>query len=63
MIETHALPDGAPIDIPGVVPKLSATPGRTRWLGPALGEHTAEILAGLGIDAAAQDALRARGVI
>jgi crotonobetainyl-CoA:carnitine CoA-transferase CaiB-like acyl-CoA transferase len=63
MIETHALPDGSPIDVPGAVPKLSATPGRTRWLGPSLGEHTAEVLASIGIDAAAQDVLRAARVI
>ena len=63
MIETHTLPDGTTVDFPGVVPKLSATPGRTRWLGPALGEHTAEVLHGLGYDAAAQAGLRARGVI
>ena len=27
-----------------VVPKLSRTPGRVRWVGPQLGEHNAEIL-------------------
>jgi len=30
--------------IPNVVPKLSETPGRVRWLGPPLGAHTDEIL-------------------
>jgi len=63
MIARHTLPDGAPIDLPGVVPKLSATPGQTRWLGPALGEHTGEVLGGLGIDAQRQAALKAAGVI
>jgi crotonobetainyl-CoA:carnitine CoA-transferase CaiB-like acyl-CoA transferase len=63
MIETHTLPDGAPIDLPGVVPKLSATPGRTRWVGPRLGEHTDEVLGRLGIGADERAALRARGVI
>ncbi len=63
MIESHALPDGKEVDFPGVVPKLSATPGRTRWLGPALGEHTEEVLAGLGIDREAFAALRAEGVV
>lgn len=48
MIETHAIPDGPDIRIPGIVPKLSATPGRTRWLGPALGAHQGEIDAMLG---------------
>lgn len=63
MIESHPLADGARVDFPGIVPKLSATPGRTRWLGPRLGQHTEEILRGLGYDAAAQDELRAQGVI
>jgi formyl-CoA transferase len=42
MIETHTLPDGTAVLLPGIVPKLSATPGTTHWLGPALGEHTRE---------------------
>ncbi len=28
----------------GVVPRLTATPGRVRWAGPALGAHTAQVL-------------------
>jgi formyl-CoA transferase len=63
MIERHTLPDGQPIDLPGIVPKLSATPGSTRWVGPVLGEHTDEVLCTLGLDAAALDSLRAEGVI
>lgn len=63
MIERHTLPDGLAIDLPGIVPKLSETPGKTRWLGPRLGEHTDEILAGLGLSTEAVGELRARGVI
>ncbi|MCB1893986.1 MAG: CoA transferase [Zoogloeaceae bacterium] len=63
MIESRELPDGAPIDLPGIVPKLSATPGETRWLGPALGEHTEEILAGIGISAEELAGLRAEGIV
>ena len=63
MIEHHQLPDGHPIDLPGVVPKLSATPGTTQWLGPMLGEHTAEVLASIGIDAQALEQLRSAGVV
>ncbi len=63
MLEEASLPDGQPLRIPGVVPKLSATPGATEWLGPKLGEHTDEILAGLGYSAEKIAALRADGAI
>ncbi len=63
MIEQARLPDGKPMKVPGVVPKLGATPGGTRWLGPALGQHTGEVLAELGYDAGQIRALRERGVI
>ena len=63
MIEQHALPDGKPVKLPGIVPKLSDSPGATAWLGPKLGEHNAEVLSALGYDAAAQAALKKSGVI
>jgi crotonobetainyl-CoA:carnitine CoA-transferase CaiB-like acyl-CoA transferase len=51
------------VRFPGIVPKLDHRPGRTRWLGPELGAHTDPVLAGLGLDAADRDRLRAEGVI
>jgi crotonobetainyl-CoA:carnitine CoA-transferase CaiB-like acyl-CoA transferase len=49
---------------PGVVPKLSLTPGRVTHAGAALGRHTDEILSGLlGLNADAIAALRAEGVV
>ena len=63
VIEQWRLPDGTSMKIPGVVPKLSETPGATRWLGPTLGAHTAEILSALGYDEAQQRDLKTRGVI
>jgi crotonobetainyl-CoA:carnitine CoA-transferase CaiB-like acyl-CoA transferase len=63
MIEQHRLADGQPVDLPGIVPKLSATPGRTRWVGPALGADTREVLATIGIEGEAFDALRAKGIV
>ncbi|MBI3915949.1 MAG: CoA transferase [Betaproteobacteria bacterium] len=63
MIEQWQLPDGKPMRIPAVVPKLSETPGGTRWLGPALGAHTAEVLRALGYSDTEQSGLKERGVI
>ena len=36
--------DGKPLKIPAILPKLSGTPGATRWPGPKLGSHNAEVL-------------------
>jgi crotonobetainyl-CoA:carnitine CoA-transferase CaiB-like acyl-CoA transferase len=63
MFEQAVLPDGTPMKVPAIVPKLSATPGETRWIGPRLGEHTDDVLRGLGYDDAAISALREEGVI
>jgi formyl-CoA transferase len=63
MFEQHAFKDGSPIKMPAVTPKMSETPGSTRWLGPELGEHNQTVLASLGYlpDQIAQ--FRADGVI
>jgi succinyl-CoA---D-citramalate CoA-transferase len=63
MIEPATLPDGTPFDLPGIVPRLTETPGATRWLGPPLGAHTGEVLASIGLDEQAVEALRAEGVV
>lgn len=63
MFEQHRFADGTPIKLPGIVPKLSATPGKTAWLGPELGEHTHEVLAALGYSQTEIDHLRERQVI
>jgi formyl-CoA transferase len=63
MLEEHRLPEGAHLKLPGIVPKLSATPGGTRWLGPALGAHTEEVLRGLGYTAEDVERMRADGVV
>ena len=50
-IEHHALQSGLDLYMPAAVPKLSKTPGETRWLGPELGAHNREVLERLGLDA------------
>ena len=55
MVETHeVVVDAEPrlIRFPGVVPHLPGAEGRTRWLGPDLGEHTEEVLEELRVLAA-----------
>jgi formyl-CoA transferase len=63
MIERHRLHGDEELLLPGIVPKLSETPGKTRWIGPKLGEHTDEVLGGVGLDAGEIARLRSAGVI
>jgi len=63
MFEQHAFKDGTPIKLPAITPKMSATPGVTKWLGPALGEHNEEVLTALGYAQDEIDRLRDDNVI
>ncbi|WP_342114752.1 CaiB/BaiF CoA transferase family protein [Pseudoduganella sp. OTU4001] len=63
MLLDTELPDGVHVKMPGIVPKLSETPGEVRWQGPTLGQHTDDVLAGLGLTEAQVAALRERGVV
>jgi crotonobetainyl-CoA:carnitine CoA-transferase CaiB-like acyl-CoA transferase len=63
MILPMTLPDGTQVKMPGITPKLSETPGEVRWSGPTLGEHTSEILKGLGLADAEIEILRAQQVV
>lgn len=63
MILEAELPGGTQVKMPGIVPKLSGTPGAVRWQGPALGAHTDAVLADLGLDPAAIRTLRDAGAV
>lgn len=63
MFESLQLPDGASVKAPGVVPRLTDTPGSTEWPGPALGEHTRPVLLSLGYSEEAIARMSTHGVI
>ena len=47
MIAQAIMPDGLTLAVPGICPKLSATPGAIRSPAPTLGQHTAQVLGAL----------------
>ena len=52
------------IKMQNAFPKFSETPGKVRWPGPTLGQHTDEVLTGLaGLDANQVAELRAKGIV
>ncbi|MBN3727490.1 CaiB/BaiF CoA transferase family protein [Burkholderia sp. Ac-20379] len=63
MLLPATLPGGASVAMPGIVPKLSDTPGGMHWPGPALGEHTSSVLAGLGYGEDEIARLREQGAV
>ena len=63
MILQQRTRQGFDVAVPGIVPKLLSTPGGIRSPAPLLGEHTRDILSGLGFTAEQQDQLKAEGVI
>jgi formyl-CoA transferase len=63
MIREIRTDDEGTLKVPGVVPKLSATPGDFDSGGPTLGQHTGEVLHELGYDDAQIADLRARKIV
>ncbi len=63
MILQQQTRDGYTVDVPGIVPKLSETPGTIRSSAPRLGDDTDAVLAGMGLSAEQIAQLRAQGVI
>jgi len=63
MIQEVLAGDGEPLKVPGVIPKLSATPGSIRTPAPKLGEHTEQVLLSIGFGREKISRLRKRKVI
>lgn len=63
MLQQIRLDDGDTLTVPGVVPKLSRTPGAHRRNAPRVGQDTDAVLRELGLSEEQVAALRARGII
>ena len=63
MILKQTTRDGHELDVPGVVPKLSATPGTLRTSAPHLGDDTDAVLQEIGLSAQQIALLRAKGIV
>ena len=63
MLQQITMADGSTLKVPGVVPKLSVTPGRHRRNAPDLGQDTDEILKEMGLNAEQIHRLKAAGII
>ena len=63
MLQPATQPGGAQVPVTGPAAKFSRTPTRVRSAAPALGAHTDEVLAELGLGAADIGRLREEGVV
>jgi formyl-CoA transferase len=63
MLLAQATRDGYTLEVPGIVPKLTGTPGALRSPAPRLGEHTDAVLRELGLSAVDIAGLRGRKVV
>jgi formyl-CoA transferase len=63
VIERIVAADGEPLRVPGVIPRLSATPGAIRTKAPQLGEHTDRVLREIGYSDAEIAHLRATHIL
>jgi formyl-CoA transferase len=63
MLQSIVAGDGEPLKVPGIVPKLSATPGAIRSAAPKLGEHTEEVLRELEFSAREIEQMRKDKII
>jgi formyl-CoA transferase len=63
MLAEVSMSDGSLLKVPGMVPKLSRTPGQHRRNAPSLGQDTDAVLLGLGITADQISEMRKRGIV
>ncbi len=63
MLQQITMADGSKLTVPGIVPKLSSTPGGQFRNAPELGQDTDEVLRGIGLSAEQIQALKDKGIV
>jgi formyl-CoA transferase len=63
MIEQVQMSDGTSMAVPGIVPKLSRTPGGHRRNAPALGQDTDAVLSNMGLTPEQIQTLKDQGIV
>jgi formyl-CoA transferase len=63
MLQVVRMTDGTRLTVPGIIPKLSLTPGAQWRNAPTLGQDTASVMREVGLTDAQIEALQLRGVI
>jgi formyl-CoA transferase len=63
MLAEVTMEDGTLLTVPGIVPKLSETPGGHRRNAPRLGQDTDDVLREVGLTSEQIEALKRRGIV
>jgi formyl-CoA transferase len=63
MIQQVQMNDGSLLSVPGIIPKLSRTPGSLRRSAPAIGQDTDAVLQEIGLSTAQIQALKLKGIV
>ncbi|MBY0464083.1 MAG: CoA transferase, partial [Burkholderiales bacterium] len=63
MLQTLQMDDGSTLTVPGIVPKLSATPGSHRRNAPVLGQDTDAVLQEMGLTPTQIQSLKNSGIV
>jgi formyl-CoA transferase len=63
MLQKVHMDDGSDLMVPGIVPKLSRTPGGHRRNAPSIGQDSDSVLASMGLSATQIQALRDQGIV
>jgi formyl-CoA transferase len=63
MLQHVTMDDGSDMLVPGIIPKLSRTPGEHRRNAPALGQDTDTVLRDIGLTESQIEQLKAQGIV